>query len=208
MSKGYFIVLEGIDGTGKSTHARKLGEYLEGKGYEVSLTAEPTSGVIGQLIRMVLGGKIEMDPYALALLFTADRMDHNTKLIKPALDAGKIVICERYFYSTLAYQSAQGLSLQWLRDINSNAIEPDLAILMDLKPEEAFRRLKHDREIFEELEFQKRVYLTLLGFAYGRVKGVKFSSKERSLWKIVDVTEEEDKVQEKLREVVNSKLSQ
>lgn len=170
MRKGNFIAFEGVDGSGKSTHAKLLAAYLKGKGHEVVLTAEPTKGFLGQIIRMVLASKLEVSPRTFALLFTADRSEHIDKIIQPNLDAGKIVITERYYYSTLAYQSSQGLNFNWLVDINKFAIDPDLVIMLEIDPDDALARIKRDKDIFEVQEFQHDVQKELIEFAYKRYK--------------------------------------
>ena len=173
---GKFIVLEGIDGAGKSTQARLLAEWFEERGEEVVLTKEPTDTAFGKLIRrLVLTGGREgiidgarISHEAEALLFAADRAEHVEKLIKPAIEDGKIVISDRYFYSSLAYQWARGLDLEWLVDINRFAIRPDLVVLLDLPVKESMKRLK-SRSIKSEFdkiaELQKKVrenYLRLV----------------------------------------------
>lgn len=203
MKKGMFIVIEGADGTGKSTHAKLLGDYLKGKGLEVVNTAEPTHSFIGQAIRMILSGKIEVSPTTLALLFTADRAEHVEKTIKPALDEGKVVISERYFYSTIAYQSIQGVNPQWISQINSFAPEPDLVVLLEVEPKDALSRMKRDKEVFEVLDFQKQVQQRLLDFAYRRGA----LAKPGKAWKVVSTSDEQGKVQERIREVVGTHLA-
>ncbi len=163
-----FIVMEGIDGAGKSTQARLLAEWFRGHGKEVVLTKEPTDTAFGKLIRrLVLTGGREgiidgarISHEAEALLFAADRAEHVHKLIKPALKAGKVVISDRYFYSSLAYQWARGLDLEWLIDLNKFAIRPDLVILLDLPAKESMKRI-NGRSIKTEFdkiaELQKKV---------------------------------------------------
>ncbi|NJE62355.1 dTMP kinase [Thermococcus sp. 21S7] len=165
---GAFIVIEGIDGAGKSTQARLLAEWFEEKGYDVILTKEPTDTAFGKLIRkLVLTGGREgiidgarISHEAEALLFAADRAEHVSKLIKPSIEAGKIVISDRYFYSSLAYQWARGLDLEWLIDLNRFAIRPDLVILLDLPVKESMKRI-NGRSIKTEFdkiaELQKKV---------------------------------------------------
>ncbi|WP_297089866.1 dTMP kinase [Thermococcus sp.] len=165
---GAFIVMEGIDGAGKSTQAKLLAKWFEEKGYDVVLTKEPTDTAFGKLIRkLVLTGGREgiidgarISHEAEALLFAADRAEHVSKLIKPAVEAGKVVISDRYFYSSLAYQWARGLDLEWLIDLNRFAIRPDLVILLDLPVKESMKRI-NGRSIKTEFdkiaELQKRV---------------------------------------------------
>ena len=161
-SVGVFIVLEGIDGAGKSTQAKLLKIWFEERGYEVVLTKEPTDTAFGRLIRRLVltggregiidGAKISHE--AEALLFAADRAEHVDKLIRPALESGKVVISDRYFYSSLAYQWARGLDLEWLIDLNRFAIRPDLVLLLDLPVKESMKRLK-SRSIKSEFD---RIY--------------------------------------------------
>lgn len=165
---GIFIVLEGIDGAGKSTQAKLLKLWLEERDYEVVLTKEPTDTPFGKLIRKLVltggregiidGAKISHE--AEALLFAADRAEHVDKLIKPALESGKVVISDRYFYSSLAYQWARGLDLEWLIDLNRFAIKPDLVLLLDLPVKESMKRIR-TRSIKSEFdkiaELQKKV---------------------------------------------------
>ncbi|AEK72666.1 thymidylate kinase [Thermococcus sp. 4557] len=165
---GAFIVIEGIDGAGKSTQAKLLAEWFEEKGHEVVLTKEPTDTAFGKLIRKLVltGGKegiidgARISHEAEALLFAADRAEHVSKLIKPSVEAGKIVISDRYFYSSLAYQWARGLDLEWLIDLNRFAVRPDLVILLDLPVKESMKRI-NGRSIKTEfdkiVELQKKV---------------------------------------------------
>ena len=158
--KGVFIVLEGIDGSGKTTLARSLKDRLEAKGFRTQLTAEPTSGTIGSLLR---SEKIN-DPKAETLLFIADRSCHTSEIID-LLDKGISVISDRYYASTLAYQSAalEGPSFEYplLEEMNKAVIrEPDITILLDLDPEVSAGRVSSRGEQiskFERLEFQRRV---------------------------------------------------
>ncbi|WP_456321735.1 dTMP kinase [Palaeococcus sp. (in: euryarchaeotes)] len=165
---GMFIVLEGIDGAGKSTQARLLAQWFEKRGYEVVLTKEPTDTPFGNLIRklVLIGGKegiidgARISHEAEALLFAADRAEHVHKLIKPSLEQGKVVISDRYFYSSLAYQWARGLDLEWLVDLNRFAVRPDLVILLDLPVRESMNRIngrKIKTEFDKIAELQRRV---------------------------------------------------
>ncbi len=154
MKKGKLIIIEGIDGSGKTTHAKLLSQWLTANGHNVLHTKEPSRGPIGLLLREYL--KKETEPLIDALLFTADRAEHVEKEISPALAEGKIVVCERYYFSTIAYQMAQGLDKKWLSDLNSFAPKPDLIILLDLSPEVSVKRTSTN-EKFEKLEFLKKV---------------------------------------------------
>ncbi|MDD5112068.1 MAG: dTMP kinase [Candidatus Altiarchaeota archaeon] len=151
-----FIVLEGIDGCGKSTQAKLLADWLQAHGRDVLLTAEPTTGRIGRFLREILSGKAEVDPKTLALLFTADRAEHLAREIEPALARGMTVVSERYILSTICYQAAQDVSEKWLCAINEFARKPDYTFLLDVTPGESMKR-KAGTEIFEEKEFLKKV---------------------------------------------------
>ncbi|KPU63734.1 thymidylate kinase [Thermococcus sp. EP1] len=165
---GIFIVLEGIDGAGKSTQAKMLAKWFEERGYDVVLTKEPTDTAFGKLIRRLVltGGKegiidgARISKEAEALLFAADRAEHVKKLIEPALNAGKVVISDRYFYSSLAYQWARGLDLNWLINLNGFAPRADLVILLDLPVKESIKRIngRSIRSEFDKIvELQKKV---------------------------------------------------
>ncbi len=125
---GLFIVFEGPDGAGTTTHSELLAETLRMEGRDVLLTTEPTDGPIGLGIRQLLkeGG---VNGAALQLLFTADRADHVEK-IEHALNKGNIVICDRYIPSTIAYGSALGLDVRWLKEINEPFRKADCTLLL------------------------------------------------------------------------------
>jgi len=151
-----FIVLEGIDGCGKSTQSKLLSKWLKEHGKDVVLTAEPTKNEIGKFIREVLAGNHEVDAKTLALLFTADRYEHLKTLVEPALKEGKIVVSERYYYSTIAYQEAQGVERRWLIEMNKFARKPDITIVLDVDPKLGAGRTT-TQEIFEKEEFLTKV---------------------------------------------------
>ncbi len=150
-----FLAIEGIDGSGKSTQARMLVQWLRKQGRKAIRTREPTQSEIGELLRGILRKHTDIDPKALTFLFIADRIEHANQ-IKAALDDGKIVVCDRYMLSTLAYQSAQGLDMKWLKGLHEGILEPDLTFILDLDPEASMQRLRSD-EKFERIEFQKKV---------------------------------------------------
>ena len=155
--KGVFLVIEGLDGSGKTTQATLLARALSKK-YEVVLTAEPSIGKIGTFIRKCcLYEKKRLPIVAVALLFGADRIEHMQNELKPDLDEGKLVICDRYVYSSLAYQGSAGLSLDWIKTINARALQPDFCIFIDVPPEKVIARLQRKRSVMETLDTQQKV---------------------------------------------------
>jgi len=165
MSKrGAFICIEGLDGAGKTTHAKLLVEKLRGAGVPARYTKEPSEGSIGRLIRrFVLDREKRVNPVVEALLFAADRIDHIEREIEPALKMGEVVVSDRYLYSSLAYQGAVGLDLDWVKEINRFALKPDVAIYIDVPVEVAVKRLRGKRSVMEKIENQKAVRKLYLG---------------------------------------------
>ena len=164
--RGRLVAIEGLDGAGTTTQARLLGERLRAAGRAVHVTAEPSGGPVGALIRQVLQRRVTgpagqgFDPHALALLFAADRIDHARSEILPALAAGIDVISDRYTLSSLAYQALTTGDPRWVGAMNARAPAPDVTVLLRVVPEVAFARRRsasHSREIFEKAEFQRRV---------------------------------------------------
>ena len=156
---GAFIVFEGIDGSGKTTHHRILSQSLQNMGFDLVVTAEPTKERIGMLIRDSIQSPSKRLPVVSeALLFAADRFYHTKNLIEPALSAGKIVISDRYVHSSYVYQGIGGVDIEWLRNINRFALTPDLCIYIDITPDLGQRRLKRrTRTVFEESSLQRRI---------------------------------------------------
>jgi len=154
--KGKFIVFEGIDGAGLTTQAELLEKYLRNKKYEVVLTKEPTSNLIGGIIRAALKKEWISSNTTLQLLFSADRAHHLEKEIIPALESGKIVISDRYFLSTIAYGMIE-LEKEWLKAINSKFLLPDLIFIIDVPVEVSIERIKASRFGFELFEEKKKL---------------------------------------------------
>ena len=162
---GLFITLEGIDGAGKSTQAQHLAERLRGGGWDVVLTREPGGSSGAEEIRRLLveGEPGRWSPETEILLFTAARRDHVERTIRPALDAGQVVICDRFVDSTRAYQGSTGLRrmVDALHDMMIG-LEPDLTLIFDLDPEEGLGRTDsrgtgEDRFEQKGLDFQKQL---------------------------------------------------
>ncbi len=164
--RGWLIALEGVDGAGKTTQARLLTRWLETVGVKAVYTCEPTDGPLGRLVRKHLGGSLRFSEETVALLFAADRLEHLSKVIRPALEKGLTVVSDRYLHSSIAYQSATTGRPRWVGQINSLAPEPDLSIFLDLPVENALERLRVRRsEIYEREKFLRSVrrhYLRLV----------------------------------------------
>jgi dTMP kinase len=162
--KGAFICIEGLDGCGKTTQAKLLAKKLR-KSHNAVYTAEPSHGSIGTYIRnSCLYGKKRLSSVLEALLFAADRIEHLETEVIPALEEGRLVISDRYIYSSLAYQGTAGLSLDWIETVNEHALQPDLAVFIDVDPEAVVSRLKPKKSVMEDLETQKKVRHTYLKF--------------------------------------------
>ena len=165
--KGYFVTLEGGEGSGKSTQLKLLEDYLDKGGYDVIYTREPGGTPISEEIRKILlGGKnVEMSDETEALLFAAARAQHIKEKILPAIAEGKTVVCDSYVHSSLVYQGyARGLG-EFVEKVNSYALEncmPDITIFLDITPERAFARKggadADDRLEQSGIDFHRRVY--------------------------------------------------
>jgi dTMP kinase len=166
---GRFVVLEGIDGAGTTTHTARLADRLRAAKVEVRPTREPSDGPIGAMIRQILTGRIVVPGgrapgwASMALLFAADRMDHVESEIEPVLAIGGVVLSDRYDASSLAYQSvssgteAEG-AVEWIRSLNRYARRPDLTIVLDVSPEVAAERRARRGEaaqLYEQNEIQR-----------------------------------------------------
>lgn len=166
MKKGYFITFEGGDGAGKSTQIKKLMEYLESKGFDVILTREPGGTDIGEKIRQIIldPENKEMDSVTEAMLYAASRAQHVSQVIKPSIEAGKIVICDRFIDSSIAYQGYGRNLGDSVSIINSYAVGkymPHKTFLLKLKPQAGSLRMagrEKDRIELEAASFHQTVY--------------------------------------------------
>jgi dTMP kinase len=173
---GIFLTFEGPEGAGKSTQVGLLKEWLEASGHAVLTTREPGGTELGKGIRQLVLHQEAMSPEAEYLLYSADRAEHRLSVIAPALLAGKVVLCDRWLDSSLAYQGyGRGLNLEWLRQVAKGAVgdlRPDRTFLFDLPPEVGLARFAgHDRLEREPIAFHQRVrqgYLELARAEAGR----------------------------------------
>lgn len=186
MMKGKFITFEGTEGSGKTSVIKEVKKHYELQGYAVMVTREPGGISISEKIRDILLNKenTEMDPRTEALLFAAARRQHLVEKIKPALDKGMIVLCDRFVDSSLVYQGyARNIGIDKVYDINYFAIEdalPDLTIFVDVRPEVGLKRVFQtpNREVnrldLENMDFHKLIYRGYLELAkkYDRIKKV------------------------------------
>lgn len=204
MKKGFFVTIEGCEGVGKSTLLRGLKDYLETAGREAVFTREPGGTEVAERIRAVIldPENAAMTPTAELLLYAAARAQHTEEKIIPAVRDGKLVICDRYSDSTLAYQSyARGLDrgeCLAADEIARRGVKPDLTVFLDLSPERGFARKggadKGDRLEREKIDFHERVYAGFRAIAESdpdRVVAVDASkSKEEVLAAVVSLLKE------------------
>jgi len=201
--KNRFIVVEGLDGSGKSTQIKMLKEYLESKGEKVFMTAEPSEGRIGKTLREMLSEDIPTDMYFQAGMFLADRIDHCTNPengIKKMIEEGYTVISDRYYYSTFAYQGTKS-DMDYIMKINLDCpaiLRPDVCIFLDLNPEICKGRIDTNRgktEMYEKnIEVMKSIRKNFLD--------VLNSLKDRENIKIINAEGSIEDIQKAIREAV------
>ena len=153
---GKFIVVEGLDGSGKSAQVDLLINYLKEKGKNVVITKEPTiDSESGRKIKQALRKEITVDPLELQKLYVQDRREHLENKVVPALERGDFVISSRYDFSTFAYGYSDGLNVNLLIEMNKDFLLPDLTIIVDVLPENCVKRIEgrgEEKELFEQLE--------------------------------------------------------
>lgn len=151
---GTFIVVEGADGAGTTTMSEKIADELD-----CFYTFEPTDNPVGAKVDEMISGE-EHSAETIALGFASDRMIHLEEEIIPRLKKGETVVCDRYYHSSLVYQSVMGLDFEWIRELNRRALRPDLTIILDVSAETGMGRVESrgpDGNIFEDLSFQEKV---------------------------------------------------
>jgi dTMP kinase len=222
MKRGFFITFEGVDRCGKSTQAGKLLSYIKSKGYDVIFTREPGGTAISEKIRELLldTKNKEMTKLTEILLYQASRAQHTDELIKPSLEQGKVVICDRYFDSTIAYQGeGRGIDKDdviTLNRIATSGICPDITIIIDLPPDEGIKRLiakqmkiKYDIDKEQTVEeMSDRIERETIDF-HNKVRNAYLSiaQQEPDRVKVVDGTGNIDDVWERVRKVIDKFIS-
>lgn len=199
MSKGLFITFEGGDGCGKTTQIKLLDEYLRQKGYKTLLTREPGSKGLGVKLReILLNYDGVVSPICESFLFLADRAQHVDCIIKPAIQDGVIVLCDRHTDSTVAYQGyGRGLDLEQIYKLNSiatNGLKPDLTIVLDVDVETSQKRVGSEKDRMESagVEFFERV----------REGFLEIAKKEPERVKVVDSTQTIEEIHQQILELV------
>lgn len=201
MKNGVFIVVDGIDGSGKSEIIKMLHNYLfsKHKKYRILTTREPTNGKYGMRIRKILKEekKPESNRRKLMELFINDREEHLKKTIEPFLSNSNkhemnIVLCDRYYYSTIAFQGAQGLDVKELVDMNKRFRKPDIAFILDVDPALALKRIEYrKKEKFEQLHFMKEIRQNFLKLPKLLKDNIKVIDSSKSLEKVFESIKEE-----------------
>ncbi len=168
--KGTLVVIEGIDGAGKSTQARMLFKKLAEAGYPVAYFREPTRGRWGKKIKLLAKKSDALSPKEELELFVKDRKEDIERNLKPALARGKVVILDRYYFSTIAYQGAKGVSPSWIRRLNEKfAIRPDLVFILDIDPRQGLERIRVRKK--KDLLFEREDYLAKVRNIFRRFRG-------------------------------------
>jgi dTMP kinase len=196
--RGAFIVFEGVEGAGKGTQIKMAREFLEQQGYEVLVTREPGGTELGeQLRRLILDNELgHMDAHTEAMLFAASRAQHVASVIRPALEEGKVVLCDRYIDSSVAYQAAgRGLTEQDVLSLNvwaTQGLFPDLVILLNLEPGEGLARVGDD---LDRIELEGSAFLARVADAFLRI-----ADEHPERFVVVEAGDAPDVVQKRVRE--------
>jgi dTMP kinase len=186
---GLFIVFEGIDGTGKSTQLHLLAEKLRQLGYAVVATREPTNGPYGQKIRELFVDRGAVSREEELELFIADREQHVQEVIAPALADGCVVICDRYYLSTVAYQGANGMDPDLILKKNEDFPVPDLAIILEMEAAQGIHRIQNQRNehpnTFEEEANLQKVATIFAAMQQDYIKRIKGSDSIENVQRLV-----------------------
>ena len=206
-----FITLEGIEGSGKTTQIKYLMEYFESQGQQCVTTREPGGTAIGNKIRSILldPESKDMEPTAELLLYMADRAQHINSVVKPALVAGRIVLCDRYFDATVVYQGfARGLDIDIITQLHAilfDDLKPDHTLLLDLAPEvglaRAWKQLNSGQRANGESRFEEE---TIAFHEKVRSGYLELARREPDRFRIIDATRDAQQVQADIQKVLSS----
>lgn len=208
MKRGLFLTLEGVDGCGKSTQLAFLTEYLKQKGLDVVLTREPGGCAISEQVREILLNpeNKQMSAETEMLLYAAARAQHIAEKILPALEAGRVVLCDRYLDSSIAYQGyGRGLGEELVRKVNWYAQEhclPDATFLFLLEVDRSFERIRQGRESTDRLEQESRSFFERVDFGFHRL-----AQQEKRI-RVIDAARSVEQVWAELREKADEVLEQ
>ena len=209
-----FISFEGIEGSGKTTHARHTIRFFKNKGHDCVITREPGGTRIGEKIRAILLDPLskDMDPLTELLLYTADRAQHIKEYILPLLSDGKMVLCDRYYDATMAYQGfARGLDIGLIEKMHRLLFEnlkPDITLLLDLSPEigleRAWKQINNGNRTSEETRFEEE----RLSF-HRRVRAgyLELSRLEPERFRVIDASKKEDEVREEIIKILDGEIN-
>lgn len=198
-----FITLEGPEGSGKSSQIPALAEYLQDEGFDILVTREPGGTAVGDQIREVLMNlqNVSIMPRTEILLFLAARAQHVEALIRPALEAGKVVICDRFGDSTLAYQGYGHKTdldtLRLLLDFSTGGLKPDLTLLLDVPVSVGFERKRDNSLEWNRLDAYAEAFHERVRQGY-----LELAQAEPERWHVIDATKDKDQVQKAMRKVI------
>ena len=208
-----FITLEGIEGSGKTTQIGRLVEFLEERGVECVMTRQPGGTLIGENIRSILldPASTALEPMTELLLYLADRCQHIYELIRPCLDAGKAVVCDRYFDATVVYQGfARGLNIELIQKLHQilfDDLKPDMTLLLDLAPKvglkRAWQQLNNGQRSGHESRFEAE---TLAFHEKVRAGYLELARLEPERFQIINAAQSQDQVFTAISEIVASFL--
>ena len=209
-----FISFEGIEGSGKTTHVKHTVRFLKDKGHDCVITREPGGTRIGKKIRAILLDPMskDMDPLAELLLYTADRAQHIKEFILPLLSDGKMVLCDRYYDATMAYQGfARGLDIGLIEKMHKLLFEnlkPDITLLLDLPPEiglaRAWKQIETGTRTGEETRFEEE---TLSFHKKVRSGYLELAHLEPERFRIIDASKDEHGVREEIIKILDAEIN-
>lgn len=192
LSKGILIVIEGIDGAGKTTQAEILLEKLEEKGFETASYREPSESKWGREIKRKAALPDSISPEEELDLFLKDRRENVEKNLKPGLEEKKVIVLDRYYYSTIAYQGARGIDLEMLRRINEDfAVRPDLVFILDVDAQKGLKRIENRKN--KDMLFEQEEYLVKVRKIFRSIQGENIF--------LVDAQRPEDEISREVEEI-------